>query len=259
MMNWELFSIFSVPWILDLIGGRAIMATLFGSFLWGAAVILVSARAQIRDQNISKVLLLFTWGLSGAWISYWLFAFANEPQHQHWLGKPLQWLAWTHAGLLTAGAAFISVCAVFSIFWLWGERRIHRGSWQRRSLQVRLPSLEASSRITLRSLIMGVFAWTCGLLLAATNGFIQWNTGVGAFANETDNRWSWAQDSKFVVGVVLWTLLLGGLAITLKTDKNSKWRFVSTLLISAIFLAGFYCLLTLDIRTRHLPVRWFVK
>jgi hypothetical protein len=258
-MNLKLAAVFFMPWVMDLIGGRAIMGTLFGALLWGAAVILVSARGQIRDPKVSRILLMIIWGLCGAWISYWLFAFSNEPQHAQWLGKPLQWLAWAHAGLLSAGAAFISVAGVFAIFWLSGERRIRKGSWQRRGMQLRLPSLEASARITNRSLVMGTFMWTCGLLLATTNGFIQWSAGIGSFAGQGNNRWSWALDSKFVVAVTLWFLLASGLVITHRFSRGTKVKFWFSLIISITFLLGFYCLLTLDTNTRHIPVRWFIK
>ncbi|HVJ65884.1 MAG TPA: hypothetical protein VM901_11555 [Bdellovibrionota bacterium] len=258
-MNLEVLAVFFMPWVMDLAGGRALMGTLFGAILWGTAVILVSARAQIRDPKISRALLLLIWALAGAWISYWLFAFSNEPQHGAWLGRPLQWLALTHAGLLTAGAAFLSVGAVFAVFWLWGERRIRKGSWQRRGFHLRLPSLEASSRIALRSFVMGTFMWTCGLLLAATNGFIQWSAGVGAFAGQGDSRWAWATDSKFVVGITLWALLIAGWLAVQRFDKSHRSRYIAILLLSIVFLLGFYCLLTLDANTRHIPVRWFVE
>lgn len=257
-MNFELFAVFFVPWLLDLIGGRAVMATLFGALLWGGAIILVSARSQLRDPKVSRALLLVIWALSGAWLSYWLFALSNEPQHQQWLGRPLQWLAWTHAGLLSAGAACIFVAGLFAVLWLWGERRVNQGSWERRGTLVHLPSLEASARICYRALMMGVFAWTCGLLLASTSGFVQWSAGIGNFAGAEDGRWSWARDSKFVVASALWAWLVIGTFLVQRLSKNSYWRFLAVLLITVVFVLGFYCLLTLDTNTRHIPVRWFV-
>lgn len=258
-MNVELFAVFFIPWLLDLLGGRAIMATLFGALLWGTAVILVSAKSQVKDLRISRTLQSLIWALSGAWISYWLFALSNEPQHTQWLGRPLQWLAWTHAGLLTAGAACMLLSAIFASLWLLAEARVRKGSWQRRNQGTKLPSLEASSRISLRSFVLGVLSWTCGLLLASMNGFVQWSTGIGNFAEETHSRWAWASDAKFVVAAMLWSILVTGLSGIIKIPKSSRLRFATVLTIGLVFLAGFYCLLTLDQNTRHIPVRWFVK
>jgi len=245
----EILAVFGLPWILDLVGGRHVLATSFGAILWGMALVLALVRPQTRDSRLSTFM---GWVLSfviGAWLTYWALAFLDAPRIVTLGPETLRSLTLLHAGLLAAGVGMVVIHWLAAGAWLLQESLLRKSSWDRRSLRTRLPSLEASAKLCHRSLRAALLTWSAGMAIALVTGVLRWGH-------------AWVTDPKVLLSLALAAMLFGIFSVGARLRDSGRGLYASYLTLSTVFLLGFAALMSMGDSASgalHEPLRWFVR
>jgi hypothetical protein len=242
----ELFLLFGIPWILDLTGGRHVLATAFGAILWGIALVLAVVRPQTTDARLKALL---GWVLSfvcGAWLTYWGLAFLEAPQPAAIEPETLRSLTLLHAGLLAAGVGMVFIHGLAAGVWLLQEASLRKSSWARRSKRLPLPSLESCAKLCERSLQSALLTWGAGMSVALVTGVLRWGH-------------TWIGDPRILLSLALAGLLYGTFGFARHLRDSGRGLYATYLTFSTVFLLGFAVLMSLGSDGPHEPIRWFVR
>ncbi|NDF16185.1 hypothetical protein EB061_12845, partial [bacterium] len=142
----ELLAAIVIPWGLDLLGQRRVLASAFGAILWGMILVIALLRPRTRDSRLRHFLGWAIGFLAGSWLTYWLVSFLEAPRALQLAPEALRMLTLLHAGLLAAGVGMVALIWIGSAAWLLQESLLRKKSWERRRIRISLPSLEALSR-----------------------------------------------------------------------------------------------------------------
>lgn len=241
-------AVFVIPWILDLLGGRHVLATAFGAILWGMALVLALVRPQTKDTRLQAFLGWVLSFVTGAWFTYWAMAFLDAPRLAAIGPETLRSLTLLHAGLLAAGVGMVFIHWGAAGTWLLQDAFLRKSSWDRRGLWLRLPSLEACARLCERSLQAALLTWGAGMSIALVTGVLRWGH-------------AWVGDPRILISIGLAMLLFVTFRVGGRLRDVGRGRFASYLTFSTFFLAGFALLMSLGVGSSsvHEPLRWFVR
>lgn len=251
----ELWLILLLPWVLDLLGGRHVMGSIFAALLWGMAVAVASARSRSRDARFRKRFGTLLMILSTAWLIYWLFFLVFElPPPPSLQPRIVQSLTLTHAGLLAAGAGMVAILMLGSILWLAQEARLRKSSWERRQSRFNLTSLEGLARLCQGSVLLAFAFWGFGALIAFGTALIRWHND---HASDVFS-WSWIFDSKVLGTGALWLILVIIFQLDAWIPSGGRRIYKSYAFLAVTFLLLFAGLMHAS-STAHSPVSWFLK
>ena len=255
----EFWSVFLVPWVLDLLGGRGVFASVFGAFFWGLGLSLAVARSQTRDLKFRKwqghALLL----VSMVWLVYWGSSFieVGGRAYQTETGN-LRWLILTHAGLLAAGVGMVLLLWASSVLWLAQESLLRQGSFERRGRRWELPSLEALAKVTRGAANLAFLSWGLGFFLALLNAIL---SGRSAEAAPHVRLMAWLSDPKVIGTAVLWVVLALTFQLKHLLSSANRWLFRSYFALSIFFLVAFvyWFMVRVSGPALHEPLDWFIR
>ncbi len=256
-MNFEFTLILILPWLLDLAGGRSVLASIFGALLWGAAVAVAYARRRTKDP-IFKTRLGFLLGvLCGSWFTYWALCFTG-PAPLYFESRSLKWLTLLHAGLLAAGFGMVLVMGIASMLWLARDLFLKQDSWQKRRFQFlkKLPSLESLGRTAEGAASLAFSSWGFGLLLAFLAALMHWKVGKETVVSHSV---SWAQDPRILLTALLWVFLSVAYRLRFRVPSGNPWLYRGYLILAIVFLFYFSQLLPGHENSFHEPIEWFVR
>lgn len=249
----EFWAVLIVPWVLDIAGGRGILASLFGAVVWGVALVVAAVRGTTRNPRVRARQGLGLAFLGGAWGTYWVLAFAEVPRRHDAGSTSIVGLTWLHAGLLAAGLGMAFVLFISAFLWLLQDSRLRRSSWERRRLQLNFPSLESSSALCERALRGACAFWGLGLLLAFLTAALRWQLPM-------TGELGWWRDSRLWTTAALWLPLGLGLPLGRAFSRGQPWLYRSYVGLAICFLVGFsFFSLHSGPATTHLPLSWFVR
>lgn len=254
----EFWLILIVPGILDLLGGRGILASLFGALLWGMALVIAAVRPSTQDSSFRAKQGRVLGFICGAWLSYWALSFVESPHRISADPGLTKWLTWSHAGLLTAGLGMVLVLWATSAIWLFQDFRLRQNSWQRRQSKWRLPSLEALAAVCEKSIRFAFGAWGLGLFLAILTAILKWKPTLIDSTGSLDIA-AWWLDSKVMSTALLWVALAVGFQLSITKAKSGRWlyRFYVTLSLLFVF---FFSRFMMEGHSRiHEPLSWFYR
>ncbi|MBS1984154.1 MAG: hypothetical protein JST16_08275 [Bdellovibrionales bacterium] len=251
----EFWGVLLIPWGLDIVGGRAILATLFGAILWGMAVVLAAVRPRTINPSLKTAQGWVLAFISGSWLSYWGLAFVEAPRRISLEPESIRWLTLLHASLLTAGMGIVLIMAVAAALWLAQDASLRRSSWERRASRLKLPPLEALASLCERSLHLAFSAWGLGVFLAVLTAMLRWPRIA---AGESAGTVAWWIDPKVVATVVLWLALALGFQFSLSVPAGTRWIYKFYIAIALLFVAFFYIFMGGAGSAIHMPLNWFV-
>lgn len=244
----EFWAVTVAPWVLDALGGRAILATLFGAVLWGFTVAVAAVRPRTADLVLRRRLGLALGVLSCSWLMYWGLAFFEIPRRLPLTPESARLLLWFHAGLLSAGLGMVIVLGIASFLWLLQHTRLRKRSWERRAPHINLPSLESLSGICQRSVQLAFSSWGLGFTLAVATAVLRWSPEGAA---------SWVRDPKVLVTGVLWLGLAGAFQLSLTPSKSDRWLYRSYAGFAVAFMVVFACIFLAGPSQMHERLPWF--
>ncbi len=246
----ELWLIFLLPWVLDAVSGRGVLASAFGAILWGMALVIALLRSGTRDERFKRAQ---SWALSfliGAWLTYWLLSWAGtEPKNWTVTEETLRALTLLHAGILAAGVGMVAVHWGAALAWVLKESSLRKSSWARRTLRLErltLPPLESIGRVCEGALRYAVMSWIFGIGLALVTASLRW--GV-----------EWVRDPKILISIILAMTLGASYKMTQWLEGRGRTLYTAYLTLSGVFLIGFSLLMSFDVSRIHEPLRWFVR
>jgi hypothetical protein len=255
-MNREFLLLLFVPWALDLLGGRGVLASVFGALLWGIAVAISYARSRTHDPRFRRRLGFVLGVVAGAWLIYWLLWLTGPPPI--YLGsQTLKWLTLLHAGILAAGCGMVLVLAVASLLWLAQDFLLRKNSWQRRKSPFfkKLPPLESLARVAEGALHLAFSSWGAGFLLAMLAAFMRWR----ATRDNVDlHSLHWLWDWRILLTAGLWILLSLTQQFSPRIPSGSPWLYRGYLIVSVFFVI-FFTMLLPGGGQFHDSITWFVR
>ncbi len=242
-----------LPWVLDLLGGRAVLATVFGALVWGLTLVLSWAWTESRDPKLRHKLLILVWISATSWLTYWLLVF-NGPRPTYFGDLALRLLTYLHAGLLLAGAGIVLFLLGVSILGLLRERHLQKSSWERRSKKTYLPSLESVMKMSRGALQLAARCWGVGLLLAFVVGLMGWKR---AHMESSQPELSWLFDFRILFVSLVWVALIFELRFSRKIHGASL--HIVHLAFSILFLFSFTWFVSGQHPALSGPILWFVR
>lgn len=256
-MNLEFALLLLVPWLLDLTGGRAVLASIFGALLWGAALTVSVARRRTRDLKFKNKMGVFLAFLSGSWLVYWVLCFLEPAPPIYFESRTVKFITLLHAGILAAGLGMILVLAVASFLWLSQDFVLRKSSWERRRFGFfqKLPPLESLARVAGGAIRIAFSSWGFGLLLAVLAALMHWKLGRETVISHSLD---WLLDPRIFLTAALWLLLSIGDQLGRRLSIGSPWLYRSYLALSLIFLFTFNLFFPGTSRSLHEPINWFV-
>ncbi len=253
--NWEFWAVFLIPWLLDLGGGRTVLASVFGASLWGMAVVVALAHTQTRDPRFKAKLGFVLSLLSACWLTYWVMCFSG-PRPTFFGPTSLRWLTLFHAALLASGAGMIIILFVTSLMWILQDTLLRKSSWERRTIRGKLPSIESLSRVCTGTIGLAKNSWGLGLVLAFLTALMRWKR-----ANLDSNTASmdWLLDIRILGTAILWVMLGVGDRLGKILSPANPWLYRWYFILSILFLLSFASFVSGDHPILHEPINWFVR
>lgn len=250
----EFWLAFTLPWVLDWLGGNGVMASLFGALLWGAALAISATRLKTQDQRLQHWLVPSFWTLVASWLVYWAISFSSSPSMIVPKSPVMQLLVVSHAALLAAGFGMVLVSVLASLLWWTAERKLRQNSFERRKQSHQLPSLESSEKLAGRTWLLACISWGTGFALAMVNAFASWQY------ESQISKGAWLLDSKILFSFALFVVLLVGFQWIHSNLRSSKQRVQTYTLLGLSFLVLFVSAFVISQSSQfHEPVTWFFR